>query len=114
MKMDLPNELKCIENKNLSAIFAKLYALKLERDSEILELRNKVTNSEERITEQEIYSSKETIIIENVPIKTVRNHNQNRYVSSLKNFWATKHSRVGLKHVFSWDRAQATNQRLST
>ena len=57
--MDLANEIKCIENTNVSTILAKLYALILEKDSEILELRNKVTNLEERITEQEIYSSKD-------------------------------------------------------
>ena len=68
MKMDLANEIKCIENTNLSTILAKLYALKLEKDSEILELRKKVTNLEERITGQEIYSSKDSIIIENIPL----------------------------------------------
>ena len=30
-----------------------------------------------------------------------------------KKFWATKHSRVPWKHVVTWDRAQATSQRLS-
>ena len=64
--MDLANEIKCIENTNLSTILTKLYALILEKDGEILELRNKVTNLEERITEQEIYSSKDSINLENL------------------------------------------------
>ena len=70
--MVLAIEIKCTEYTNLSTIIAKLYALILEKDSEILEIRNRVTNLEERITEQEIYSSKDSIIIENLPL----NHNK--------------------------------------
>ena len=62
MKMGLANEIKCIEKANLSTTLAKLYALILGKASEILELRNKVSNLEERIAEQEIYSSKDSII----------------------------------------------------
>ena len=38
----------------------------LEKDSEIVELRNKVSNLYVRLTEQEIYSSKDSIITENI------------------------------------------------
>ena len=66
--MDLANETKCIENTNLSTILAKLYALLLEKDRKTLELRNKVTNFEERITVEKIYSSKDSIITEDLPL----------------------------------------------
>ena len=61
--MDLANERKCNEYTNLTTILVKLYALILEKDSEILELRTKMSNLEKRITEEEIYSSKDSIII---------------------------------------------------
>ena len=112
--MDLANEIKCIENTNLSTILAKLYALILEKDSEILELLHKVTNLEERITEQEIYSSKDSINIENLPLNHSKESLWEQVCLFFENFWATKQSRVASKHVISWDRAQATNQRQSS
>ena len=68
MKMDLANETKRIENTNLSTFLAKLYRLILKKDSELLELRNKVTNLEIRSSEQEIFLSKNSIITENLEL----------------------------------------------
>ena len=81
--MDLAKEIKCIEITHLSTILAKIYAIIREKDSEILELRNKVTNLEERITEQEIYLSKDSIIIENLPL----NHSKESLLEQVCHFF---------------------------
>ena len=95
-------------------MLAKPYALKLEKNSEILELRNKVTKLENQFTEHVIYSCKDLNILGNLPSKHSKESLLGGYVSSLTNLWTTKHSRVASKNVISWDRAQAANQQLSS
>ena len=66
--MDLADEIKSIGDSKIASILLKLHALLLE-DYQITDLQNKVTDLERRVTEQEIYSSKDSIIIENLPTK---------------------------------------------
>ena len=65
--MDLADEIKSIGDSKIASILLKLHALLL--DYQITDLQNKVTDLERRVTEQEIYSSKDSIIIENLPTK---------------------------------------------
>ena len=69
MKMDLLKAIQSLENDKLSSRLLKFNEIIQERDSEITLLRNKVANLEARVIEQEIYSSKDCLIIENLPIK---------------------------------------------
>ena len=69
MKMDLLKSIQSLENDNLSSILLKIIEIIQETDSEITLLRNKVTDLEARVIEQEIYSSKDCLIIENLPIE---------------------------------------------
>ena len=69
MKMDLLKAIQSLENDKLSSILLKFNEIIQERDSEISLLRNKVADLEARIIEQEIYSSKDCLIIENLPIE---------------------------------------------
>ena len=69
MKMDLLKAIQSLENDKLSSILLKFKEIIQERDSEITLLRNKVADLEARVIEQEIYSSKDCLIIENLPIE---------------------------------------------
>ena len=67
--MDLLKAIQSLENDKLSSILLKFNEIIQERDSEITLLRNKVADLEARVIEQEIYSSKDCLIIENLPIE---------------------------------------------
>ena len=69
MKMDLLKSIQSLENDKLSSKLLKFNEIIQERDSEITLLRNKVADLEARVIEQEIYSSKDCLIIENLPIE---------------------------------------------
>ena len=69
MNMDLLKAIQSLENDKLSSILLKFNEIIHERDSEITLLRNKVADLEARVIEQEIYSSKDCLIIENLPIE---------------------------------------------
>ena len=69
MKMDLLKFIQSLENDKLSSILLKFNEIIQERDSEITLLRNKVADLEARVIEQEIYSSKNCLIIKNLPIE---------------------------------------------
>ena len=69
MKMDRWKSIQSLENDKLSSILLKFNEITQERDSESTLLRNKVADLEARVIEQEIYSSKDCLIIENLPIE---------------------------------------------
>ena len=68
-KKDLADDIKSIGDAKIASILMKLHALLLEWDYRITDLQNTVTDLERRNTEQEIYSSKDSMVIENLPIK---------------------------------------------
>ena len=67
--MDLLKVIQSLDNDKLSSIILKFNEIIQERDSEITLLRNKVADLEARVIEQEIYCSKDCLIIENLPIE---------------------------------------------
>ena len=67
--MDLLKAIQSLENDKLSSILLKFNEIIQERDSEITLLRNKVADLEARVIEQEIFSSKDCLVIENLPIE---------------------------------------------
>ena len=69
MQMDLLKTIQSLENDKLLSMLLKFNEIIQERDSEITLLRNKVADLEARVIEQEIYSSKDCLIIENLPIE---------------------------------------------
>ena len=69
MKIDLLKAIQSLEKDKLSSIILKFNEIIQERDSEITLLRNKVADLEARVIEREIYSSKDCLIIENLPIE---------------------------------------------
>ena len=69
MKLDLLKSIQSLENDKLSSILLKVKEIIQERDTEITLLRNKVTDLEARVIEQEIHSSKDCLIKENLPIE---------------------------------------------
>ena len=69
MKMDLLKAIQSLENDKLSSILLQFNEITQKRDSEITLLRNKAADLEARVIEQEIYSSKDCLIIENLPIE---------------------------------------------
>ena len=69
MKMHLLKAIQSLENDNLSSILLKFNEIIQERDSDITLLGNKVADLEARVIEQEIYSSKDCLIIDNLPIE---------------------------------------------
>ena len=69
MKMDLLKAIQSLENDKLPSMLLKFNEIIQERDSEVTLLRNKVADLEARVIEQEIYSSKNCLIIENLPIE---------------------------------------------
>ena len=69
MKKDLLKAIQSLEIEEISSILLKFNEIIQERDSENTLLRNKVADLEARVIEQEIYSSKDCLIIENLPIE---------------------------------------------
>ena len=66
--------LETVEDRNLRQILAD-FSQKLEvKDERIVQLENRVASLELRVSQQEKYSSKECIIIENMPLRRSESH----------------------------------------
>ena len=75
LKMDsLKAAIEALKNKEIASVLSKYTKIFAEKESEIMSLRNRVTDLEQRVSEQEIYTSKDCIFIENVPHLDIKLH----------------------------------------
>ena len=64
---DLKQEIEQLEDNGIKGIFNKILSKLIDKDEIILQLQNRVTELESRVLETEKYSSKDCLIIENMP-----------------------------------------------
>ena len=60
-------ELNVVKDVHVRKILANLTSVIAEKDQQIIELRNEITDLKSRVAEQERYTSKDCLIIENLP-----------------------------------------------
>ena len=60
-------ELNMVKDVHVRKILANLSSVIAEKDQQIIELRNEITDLKSRVAEQERYTSKDCLIIENLP-----------------------------------------------
>ena len=68
--------IEALKNKEIASVLTKFTEIIAEKEGEIISLRNRVTDLEQRVSEQEIYTSKDCIIIENMPHLNMNLHLQ--------------------------------------
>ena len=75
LKMDsLKAAMEARQNKEIASALSKFTESIAEKESEIISLRNRVTDMEQRVSEQEIYTSKDCINNENMPHLDMKLH----------------------------------------
>ena len=58
--------IEALKNEEIATVLSKFTEISAEKESEIMSLRNRVTDLEQGVSKQEIYTSKDCIVIENM------------------------------------------------
>ena len=101
-------ELNMVKDVHVRKILANLTSVIAEKDQQIIELRNDITDLKSRVAEQERYTSKDCLIIENLPLNRQSGPLVNQVCEFFELIYRSIYSQMPLRHAIHYHNGETT------